>query len=86
MSYLVIDVREPYEYDTGHVKNAVNIPLHDLIGGTDELKDVSKDTQLIVYCRTGNRSGAAKEILENMGYTNVKNGINKQLVESNLKS
>ena len=86
MHYLIIDVREPYEYKAGHVKNAVNIPLQNIIKGGGDLLDMPKDTKLIVYCRSGNRSGIAKEVLEAKGFKNVKNGINKEQVEAGLKS
>lgn len=84
MHYLIIDVREPYEFKTGHVKNAVNIPLQNIIKGGGNLADIPKDTKIIVYCRTGNRSEAAKDILESKGYTNVRDGVNRERVEASF--
>ncbi len=69
--FLFIDVREPYEYEEFNL-GAKLIPLGDLMGRTDELGD-HKAQEIVVYCRTGNRSGMAKQILNQIGYTNVRN-------------
>lgn len=84
MKRVIIDVREPYEFASGHVKDAINIPPADLMTGADALAKIPKDTPLIVYCRTGSRSAVAIHILESLGYTNVSNGVNQQYVESQL--
>lgn len=65
-NYILIDVREDYEFSEGHIPGAVNIPL-----GNITSVDYSKDKTLIVYCRSGNRSNQAAIKLKNMGY-NVK--------------
>lgn len=67
-----IDVRAADEYATGHVSGAINIP-HDVI--TQQISDLNlpADNDIRVYCRTGRRSGIAKELLEQMGYRQVKN-------------
>ena len=65
-SYILIDVREDYEFKEGHIPGAVNIPL-----GNITKVDYSLDKILIVYCRSGNRSNQAAIKLKNMGY-NVK--------------
>lgn len=83
MGKMIIDVREPIEFKMGHVKGAINIPPSKLMAGAEKLQDVPKDTELILYCRTGSRSAASMNILQNMGYTNVKNGINKDHVKAN---
>lgn len=82
MNYTVIDVREPYEYQSGHVKGALNIPPTQLMMGAPELKDIPKDSNIIVYCRSGSRSNVAMNILNGLGYTNITNGINKEQVEA----
>ena len=84
MSYVIIDVREPFEFAGGHVKGAINIPPSRLMGGAKELKDVPKDADIIVYCRTGSRSNVSTHILRGLGYTNITNGINKEQVEARL--
>ncbi|MBL8122352.1 rhodanese-like domain-containing protein [Candidatus Saccharibacteria bacterium] len=63
------DVRTPDEYKTGHFAAATNWSLQEM--QANELPDVPKDTQLYVYCRSGNRSGQATAILEKAGFTKV---------------
>ena len=82
MSRMIIDVREPIEFKLGHVRGAINIPPSKLMAGADKLRDVPKDTELILYCRTGSRSAVSMNILQNMGYTNIVNGVNKDIVKS----
>ena len=82
MSYLVIDVREPQEFNQGHVDGALNIPPTELLAGAKELADIPKDTSIIVYCRTGSRSNVAKHILSELGFTDITNGVNKEQVEA----
>ncbi|MBW4062065.1 rhodanese-like domain-containing protein [Candidatus Saccharibacteria bacterium] len=77
-----IDVREPIEFMFGHVEGALNIPPAKLMAGAKELKDLPKDTQLILYCMSGSRSAAAMNILKQLGYTNLENGINKDQVKA----
>lgn len=79
---MIIDVREPIEFKMGHVKGAINIPPSKLMAGAEKLRDIPKDTELILYCRTGSRSAVSMNILQNMGYTNIVNGINKDVVKS----
>jgi rhodanese-related sulfurtransferase len=52
------------------------------MGGAKELKDVPKDADIIVYCRTGSRSSVSTHILRGLGYANITNGINKEQVEA----
>ena len=80
---VIIDVREPFEYDSGHVKGALNIPIEDLRGGASALKNLDKNTELILYCRTGGRADASIQILRQMGFTNLINGINAEHMEDN---
>lgn len=86
MQHIIIDVREPKEYQLGHVEGAINIPPSELLQGTSKLKNTSKDTTLIIYCVSGSRSAIAKNMLNSMGYKNVINGINQDHVKSMLKS
>jgi 3-mercaptopyruvate sulfurtransferase SseA len=53
---VILDVRTPSEFDDGHIEGAINIPVDYLAERLDEL---SKDDELLVYCRTGNRSARA---------------------------
>lgn len=67
-----IDVRSPMEFQSAHVDGAINIPLEYLSGSIDQFKAFSKP--LIVYCRSGNRSGLAVHILKASGVTEAYNG------------
>jgi phage shock protein E len=69
---LIVDVRTPEEFAAAQFHNAINIPLSDLDKNLQIFGD--KEMKIIVYCRTGNRSGQAKSILEKNGFTNVING------------
>ena len=68
----VIDVRTEQEYKAGHLKNAINIPYKEI---EDKIADHvhDKNEKIILYCRSGRRSGIAKQTLDAMGYTNVFN-------------
>lgn len=66
----LIDVRTKAEYDTGYIKGALNIPL-DVIEAEVQAKYSDKDTPLILYCRSGNRSNQALKKLEALGYTRI---------------
>ena len=66
----LIDVREPSEFATGYIFGAQLIPLN-TIESTIENIISEKDTKIFVYCRSGNRSAQAAQILADLGYTNV---------------
>lgn len=84
MSKIIIDVREPHEFSQSHVMGAVNLPVNDINKERVESMDISKDDQIIVYCRSGNRSNLALSKLNSLGYQDVTNGINQGEVESKL--
>jgi phage shock protein E len=69
---LVVDVRTPAEYSSGHFKGAVNIPLAELPHRVSEFGE--KNKAIVVYCRSGNRSSKARKFLIDQGYTDVING------------
>lgn len=66
---MLLDVRSPSEYASGHLDGAVNIPVSDLGGRLAKLG--KKDRPIVVYCRSGNRSGQAARILGAAGFTKV---------------
>lgn len=68
---VIIDVRTPGEYASGHIKNSVNIPLNILPSRLVKLK---KDKPVITCCASGMRSGAAKNMLIANGFEQVHNG------------
>ncbi len=71
-SFNLIDVREPHEHAEFNVGGQL-IPLGKILSmQIDELEDL-KQEEIVLYCRSGNRSGQACMILETMGFTNVVN-------------
>lgn len=71
---MIIDVRTPEEYATGHIKGAVNIPVSDLDEGRlGELALAERDAVLQLYCRSGARAAYACAILQSAGFTNAVN-------------
>ncbi|MFH1489735.1 MAG: rhodanese-like domain-containing protein [Pseudomonadota bacterium] len=74
---LILDVRTPGEYQRGHLKDAVLIPVQVLSGQLEALS-AYKDKEILVYCATGNRSTVASKILIDNGFeriTNMRYGI-----------
>jgi phage shock protein E len=67
-THTLIDVRTVEEYSSGHIAGSVNIAVDAL---ASRLSEVPKDKPVIVYCRSGNRSATAAQILVEAGYTNV---------------
>lgn len=70
---IVIDVRTPQEYATGHLEGSVNIDVQSPDFGTI-ISQLPTDGDYFVYCRSGNRSGQAIEIMKAQGFTNLTNG------------
>jgi rhodanese-related sulfurtransferase len=69
---LVLDVRDDSEVRQGRIKGARHIPLKELKDRMGELQKF-RDKPVVVYCRTGNRSAQASEVLTGNGFTNVIN-------------
>lgn len=67
-----IDVREPEEFEQGHISGAKNIPVGRI---AQEITRISpdKNAPLNLYCRSGRRSEAALQVLKKLGYTHVAN-------------
>ena len=68
---VVLDVREQYEYDEGHIVGATLLPLGSINETTAAQVIDSKDTVVLVYCRSGNRSKTASAELARLGYRAV---------------
>lgn len=66
--FVLYDVRTPEEYTAGHIPGALNIS-HDIIADTIPVED--KNAVIVLYCRSGNRSGIARRALEALGYKNI---------------
>lgn len=69
--YLILDVREADEYQSGHIPGAVLFPVGSIDASSAEQIIPSKDTLLLIYCRSGNRSKTAASALADLGYTQV---------------
>ena len=82
--YYLIDVRTPEEFKSGYVEDAINIEWQNIKNLSKEIK---KDDKIYLYCRSGNRSGKATDILINLGYKNVKNigGLKEASESLNLR-
>lgn len=77
-----VDVRTPAEFAQGSVKGAVNIPLDQI---EKQLVKFKGKKNIVVFCRSGNRSRQAKTILEQNGITNVSNGGSWEDVNAKMK-
>ncbi len=66
--HILIDVRTPEEFASGHIAGAINIPVQEL---EQRLSEVPDDQEIVVYCRSGNRSATASQILTSQGYDGI---------------
>lgn len=66
--HLLLDVRTPEEFNSGHIAGAVNISIDEL---AQRLNEVPQDKPVVLYCRSGNRSNQASQILERAGYAEI---------------
>lgn len=69
---IILDVREPKDFNNGHLLNAINIPIEDIDKRRDELRNY-KSKDIIVYCNTGRKSAEVAEKLVEHGFTDVTN-------------
>jgi len=67
---VVIDVREQYEYDEGHIPGVTLIPLGSIPNRLDE---IPTDKEVVFVCRSGNRSNQATQFLQQRGFENIHN-------------
>lgn len=68
----IVDVRMPFEYEEEHIEGAINIPLQEIPQRIEEFKKMKQP--IVVYCRSGNRSGQAQMFLRHHGITEIYNG------------
>jgi phage shock protein E len=68
----IVDVRMPFEFDEEHVEGAINIPLQEIPQRVEEFKNMKQP--IVVYCRSGNRSGQAQMFLRQHGIAEIYNG------------
>ena len=67
---VLLDVRTQSEYNDGHIQDAINIP-HDQILKEPQLVSAYKDSQVVVFCRSGVRAGKVIEMLEDLGFKEI---------------
>ena len=67
---VLLDVRTQAEYDSGHILNAINIS-HEQILEDSELLAEYKDSQMVVFCRSGVRAGKVIQLLESIGFEDI---------------
>ncbi len=79
----ILDVREEWEFNETNM-NGKLIPLHELPNRLDEISDW-KNEEIIVHCKSGMRSNAAKQMLLHSGFSNVRNLIGGILTYNGLK-
>lgn len=68
----LIDVRTAEEFAAGHIEGAINIPFDNIVNGISTLT-LSPDSEIILYCRSGRRSGIADKSLAEAGFANTMN-------------
>jgi len=68
---IILDVREQEEFDEKHIPDAILLPVGMIDEDTAEGVIPEKDTVVLVYCRSGNRSKTASQALADLGYTQV---------------
>lgn len=79
---VILDVRTKGEYQGGHIKGSINIPVQSLGGNLNKLK---KDKPVITCCASGMRSANAKNILKANGFTEVHNGGGWMSLQNKLR-
>ena len=88
ISLTIIDVRTEAEWKTGHLDGAIHIEWQDILQLSSK---ISKDEEIYLYCRSGNRSGKATKILTDAGYINALNAgsieqaskfLNKEIINN----
>lgn len=67
-SLVILDVRTVWEFEDGHIEGAINIPVEEL---QQRLGELNLSDEILVYCRTGNRSRRAVQILADNGFSSV---------------
>lgn len=83
---VIVDVRTSEEFATGHIDGAVNIPLDQINQGITSIKGLTKESPILVYCRSGRRSAMARAALEQQGFKQVMDGGSMSSLMSNLKT
>lgn len=80
----LIDIRTPEEYNSGHLKNAININFFDA-DFADQINKLDKNKEVYLYCKSGNRSGKASKKLKDSGFLKIYD-MNGGILEWNQKN
>ena len=81
----IIDVRTAEEFSTGHIDGAINLPVDQIGQRLSGIKGLKSGSTVLVYCRSGRRSAAAAQILQQRGYTRVLDGGGIESLAKSLK-
>ena len=83
---ILVDVRTDAEWNDGYIETAIHIPLNELMQKI-EIIAKNKEKRIYLYCRSGNRSGNAEQVLQSNGYIKARNigGINEASSKLQLK-
>lgn len=68
--FTIIDVRTPAEFSDGHIENAINIDFNSN-GFENEISKLDRNKEYLIYCRSGNRSSGALEVMKELGFMNI---------------
>jgi rhodanese-related sulfurtransferase len=68
----LVDVREDFEFNEGHIEGSINLPVGEITEASLLELNLNKDDEILLYCRSGRRSAQAYEIMKEMGYSNIK--------------
>jgi len=66
--HILVDVRTPGEFASGYIPGAINIPVEQL---SSRLSELPQDAEIVLYCRSGNRSASAARTLSQAGYSDI---------------
>ena len=80
---IILDVRSRGEFESGHIRGSMNIPVDQLLNNLNKLKDKRKT--IITCCASGMRSASAKNLLKSKGYSEVYNGGGWSSLQSRLR-
>lgn len=84
-SKVVIDVRTPEEFASGHIEGAINIPYDTIAPNLPALAKIGKDESILLYCRSGRRSAIAMQSLAQLGYRKLQNGGGLDALATRIK-
>ena len=79
---VILDVRTKGEFQSGHLRNSINIPVDNL---PQNIKKLNKNKPIITCCASGARSGYAKRFLKSNGFEQVYNGGSWQSLKKYMK-